>query len=103
VKILRFHFHRLFQGASNQLINGLLVKPPDPADPDRRDLPFSGVFADGDFVELQVLRYFPGRHDLGHDILLGEIHREPFIFLRRDGEVLKVMVEGSGLSWNSCL
>ena len=51
---------------ANPRINRLLIETPDPTDPDSGNFPFSGVLADGDFVELEILGDFLCGHYLGH-------------------------------------
>ena len=48
------------------LINGLLVKPPDPSNPNRWDPAVTGILADGDFMKLEIFGEFLSSHDLGH-------------------------------------
>jgi len=50
----------------NPLINSILIKPPDPSNPDRRDPALGGVLADCDSMELEILGEFLSGHDLWH-------------------------------------
>ena len=44
-----------------------LIKSANPPNPNSWDLSLSGVFAYGDFVELEIFRHFPCGHDFGQD------------------------------------
>jgi len=54
-------------------VDSFLIKPPYLSDTGSRDFALSGVFQDGEFVELDVLRYFLCGHDLKHGL---DLHRQ---------------------------
>ena len=51
---------------SNPGVNRLLIKPPDPRDPDSGNFPLGGIIADSDFMELELFGEFLGGHHLSH-------------------------------------
>ena len=57
---------------SNPFVDRILIKPPNSPNPNGRNLPLSGVLADGDFMELEILGEFLCGHDLGYGFDLRE-------------------------------
>ena len=57
----------LFLNACDPSINNLLIESPDLSDPTRWGLSLGCIFADGDFVELDIFRHFLCGHDLGQN------------------------------------
>jgi len=69
----------LFFNACDPSINDILIGSPDLSDPNCWDISLGGVFADGDFMEIEIFRHFLFGHDLGQN----RISRRKAFFIRK--------------------
>ena len=62
-----------FLAHSDPTINHIGIESPYITDPNRGDLPLSGILTESDLVEFQVSGYFLGCHDVGHRQILSGV------------------------------
>ena len=67
---LFFGLRRTLAASSDPLIDGGLVKAPEPTDTNGRDLAGGGMFADRNLMKLEILGQLRGRHNLSHSHIL---------------------------------